>query len=238
MCTVTFLPVNGGVILSSNRDEKKERSIALPPKQDKINERLLFYPTDTKANGTWFIVNDKGDAGVLLNGAKIPHEAQLTYRASRGSILPHIFSSENPMNTLKQMNLQGIENFTLILYLSKLLFVCRWNGENLSLSQQNELRPHIWSSVTLYNDEMIKQRELWFNHWLHKQTPDLITQDEVIRFHLNGGTDTSYRFNMNRDNYLLTVSITSIAIHRTAANLYYYDCLNEQSKSQTIDFKS
>ncbi len=229
------MPVSNGVILSSNRDEKKERSIALPPKKYVNEGKALFYPTDTKANGTWFITNEKGNAGVLLNGAAIAHEPKPSYKASRGSILPQIFSSANPIQTLQKLELNDIENFTLILYINQLLFECSWNGSNLNLLQKCETTAHIWSSVTLYSDEMITQRETWFTEWLHGQTKEFITQEEVVSFHVNGGADATYRFKMNRDNYLLTVSITSVAINNDFASLYYYDCLEEKKYIQKID---
>jgi len=84
MCTVSFIPVGGKLFISSNRDEKRSRKIALPPAQYEYNELKFVFPKDADAGGTWIAVKENGDAAVLLNGAFINHIAEPPYRKSRG----------------------------------------------------------------------------------------------------------------------------------------------------------
>ncbi len=84
MCTVSFIALTKGAILTSNRDEHVSRSIALYPEIYQANNRKIMFPKDSKAGGTWFISNENGDIGVLLNGAFEKHVPMPPYCKSRG----------------------------------------------------------------------------------------------------------------------------------------------------------
>ena len=116
MCTVTFIPLKNGIILTSNRDEHISRGLAQYPEFYLSNNKKLVFPKDSKAGGTWFISNEHGDTGILLNGAFKKHISTPPYRKSRGHILPDIFQSDSPLEALNHYNLKGIENFTIILW--------------------------------------------------------------------------------------------------------------------------
>jgi uncharacterized protein with NRDE domain len=57
MCTVTYFPLKDKIILTSNRDEKPNRSA-----QEIHSENGIFYPKDPAKNGTWFAVTKSGNA--------------------------------------------------------------------------------------------------------------------------------------------------------------------------------
>jgi hypothetical protein len=233
MCTVSFVPSSNGIIITSNRDEQIVRKPASLPQHFSAGKYTLHYPVDGKANGTWFVCRNDGSIGVLLNGAFEKHEPQPWYKASRGSIIPHIFKQENPLEALQKMDLCGIENCTLILYHKQCLHECGWNGTTLNIIQLNEQQPHIYSSVTLYNKDMIQQRENWFRAWLQEHTNP--TQNEVIAFHANTNThNKEFGLQINRANTLQTISITSVCIYPTTATLVYHDFLQQQHIESTI----
>ena len=118
MCTVSFIPTGNKVIITSNRDEKIVRPAAFPPKKMMCTaDGAIYYPVDAQAGGTWFIANNKGDVGVLLNGAYQKHQPKPSYKQSRGSILPALFSEENTWHALKKFDFNVIENCTLVLYI-------------------------------------------------------------------------------------------------------------------------
>jgi len=234
MCTVSFVPVGNEVIITSNRDEKSMRPPATPPQQIQTKNGALYYPVDTKAGGTWFIINEKGDAGVLLNGAFTKHLPQAQYACSRGRILPALFDFNDPIEAIKAFDFAGIENCTLVLYCNNLLYECVWDGQELFLTKLDASLPYIWSSVTLYNTAMIADRKQWFNTFIASNpTP---SQQDLIQFHTNTGKGNDiYGLKMNRDNAMLTVSITSVALSEGTSLLKYTDCLLETQTIYNID---
>jgi len=83
MCTVSFIPLQNGFLLTSNRDEKSYRP-TISPQVYTENEMKLLYPKDEKAGGTWIVARNDGTSIILLNGAFINHIKLTNYRKSRG----------------------------------------------------------------------------------------------------------------------------------------------------------
>ncbi len=235
MCTVSFIPVGNKVIITSNRDEKIVRPAALPPKKIMTTaDGALYFPVDAKAGGTWFITNNKGDIGVLLNGAYQKHIPQPSYRLSRGSILPTLFSYDNPIHALREFNFIGIENCTLVLYVDGQLHECIWDGTTANITQLDVTERYIWSSVTLYDTTMINERRQWFGEFINQNLYP--SQQEIIHFHTNTGKGNNhYGLKMNRDNLMLTVSITSAEVREYDTVLDYIDCLTNSHTLYSIE---
>ncbi|MBT9484485.1 NRDE family protein [Sediminibacterium sp.] len=233
MCTVSYIPYKNGVILTSNRDEHINRGIALYPKFYQFADKKLAFPKDSKAGGTWFITNEYGDAAILLNGAFEKHTPIPPYRKSRGHILPEIFHFDSPFDALKKYNLNGIENFTIILWEQGTLRECKWDGENLKIRLHNTDQAHIWSSVTLYDEDMIFKRHCWFYDWL--KTRNRIMQEDIINFHSNTHLNNrEYGLRISRANLIATSSITSFCLENTKAVFYHYDIM--QNIESTLDY--
>lgn len=232
MCTVTYVPTASGVLLTSNRDEKKGRKPAIPPQKRVGQNYSTAFPVDAEKGGTWFITSENGDTGILLNGARTKHQPLSYYRASRGSILPALFQTTNPINELPHFPLEEIENCTLVLYVDNALYQAIWDGKALTIQELNPQKPHIWSSVTLYDEAMSAQRAAWFEQFLqHVAHP---TQEDLLRFHAETEKDNLwYGLKMNRNNEMLTVSITSVAIENHRSVLLYEDCV-AQKRYETI----
>jgi len=88
-------------------------------------------------------------------------------------------------------------------------------------------KSHAWSSVTLYSDEVIKEREQWFEEWLNK-TP-FFEGDDILNFHHFGGKgDAENDLFVNRNNELQTVSMTQIEKTADQFLINYWDRLNNQ----------
>lgn len=240
MCTVTFIPLSHGAVLTSNRDEHVQRPTAMRPEVQKLKDFELTYPVDPKSNGTWIVAKSNGDAGVLLNGAFKKHEKLSYYRLSRGVILLTIIKADDPLQCFREINLYQIENFTLILFTNAKLFECRWDGQEKHSIELDHSIPHIWSSVTLYDEPSQKLRLDWFNAWL-KSEMDL-TPSKIIQFHQNAGSgDSSNSLVMKRDSGVSTFSITSVQCTETTTSLHHYDLKNDvvhqQSLSRTSLFR-
>jgi hypothetical protein len=67
MCTVTVVPHASGVRLLCNRDERRARSTALPPRVHDLGEMDAIFPVDPEGTGTWLGCNAAGLAVALLN---------------------------------------------------------------------------------------------------------------------------------------------------------------------------
>lgn len=233
MCTVSFISTKKGVILTSNRDEHISRGIALYPEFYQLNGKILAYPKDSKAGGTWFISNEKGDAGVLLNGAFEKHIPLPPYRKSRGLVLPELFQYDSAFETLKAYDLTGIENFTIILWEQQQLREIKWDGTKLFVQLHNPKQAHIWSSVTLYSEKMITERHGWFNNWL--LSDKIIMQPDILDFHSNtSANNKEYGLRISRDNEISTSSITSISLENQKATFYHKDLI--QNIESTLQY--
>ncbi len=224
MCTVSFVPLERGLILTSNRDEHVNRGFALCPQFYQVNSRQLVFPKDGKAGGTWFVSNKKGDVGVLLNGAFEKHTPMPPYRKSRGLVLLDLFDAESPYEKLRYYDFSEIENFTLVLWEHSVLREITWDGNMIREKKHNPELPHIWSSVTLYSENMITERHGWFKTWISSKKK--ITKEDIFDFHYNTqNNNKEYGLRINRNNQMSTSSITSLCLNETQATIRHHDLI-------------
>jgi len=217
MCTVTFIPDGAGVYhLTSNRDERIGRARALPPRRygDAV------YPKDAAAGGSWVALKRNRDAGVLLNGAFVKHARRGVYRQSRGLVFLEIIHADAPFDRWEQIDLAGIEPFTLVLFVQKRLYECRWDGEERHVRELETERPYIWSSVTLYDEAIHSQREKMLAKWYIRQN---ISTDSILDLHRNAAIPGD----------VSTVSITTLRIGRKKTRLRYIDM--QEPPARTIN---
>ena len=224
MCTVTYIPTTNGCIITSNRDEKITRERALLPKEYLIEGKKIIFPKDPKAGGTWMAHNNSKII-VLLNGAKENHIAKGDYKKSRGVIVIELMTSENTLNHWKTIDLKAIEPFTIVLYENKKLLQLQWNEIEKREELLDKNQSHIWSSSTLFSQEIRDQRKKWLNNFLKtKNTP---TTKEILHFHQFTETENKeYGLQINRNNKLKTVSITQCWIANSKIEMTYLDLFN------------
>lgn len=227
MCTVSFYKDNSKVIITSNRDEHINRPSAIPPQKMIFGEKILYYPKDPKAGGTWFAVNQKGNVYVLLNGSNEKHTPNPPYRKSRGLILLDIADSNDIIEKWQLMNLQSIENFTIVSYFDGQLIQFRWNGIEKSQLILDENESHIWSSATLYDKETIIKREEWFHDFLENHKNG-ITSHNFFEFHTDTKKeDQNNGLLINRDHKMLTKSVTQAVITSNRFTIEHRDLITD-----------
>lgn len=231
MCTVTYLPGgNNKFILTSSRDEQVLRKKAFPPQKYLIDQHAVYYPRDMQAGGTWIATSESSFTLCLLNGAFQKHVHQPPYSKSRGIMLLDFFKFNDVNVFTAGYDFNGIEPFTLLLLdnASHLqLYELRWDGNSTELKEISSIEPAIWSSVTLYEPEVIAQREEWFREWLKHN--DGNNQDAIVKFHETGGVgNKSIDLLMNRDNLLRTLSITSVSNTGSEKLMKYKDVVENQ----------
>ena len=230
MCVLTFLPtINSGYILTNNRDELLARAKAIPPKKYNVNGKQIFFPKDAQSGGTWMATSDNITI-CLLNGAFEKHNHTPPYRLSRGQIILDFFKFDNVDDFIENYSFENIENFTLIvinhqnnLQISEF----RWDGLQLHYTSKNPKEAHIWSSSTLYPQEIRIKREKWFADF-REQNPHF-TREQVVDFHLHGGTgDIHNDMRMNREGKLITQCIFQVVKQNQYLSFSFHDLLSEQ----------
>jgi hypothetical protein len=235
MCTVTFIPKKDRIFITHNRDEKFARLKAVPPKEYVINGYKLLFPRDSQAGGTWIALHEAGKAAVLLNGAFREHQPTPPYRKSRGLLFLDIVAKEDLAIAWANTNMREIEPFTLILWEDDVLTECRWDGERKYQEILPNNKPRTWSSVTLYPNSVLDKREQWFQQWL--QAHPCADTEAIQQYHLHGGDgDIENDLRMNRNNTMLTVSITCMELTEHTGTVHYIDLLDNAIYQQQLDF--
>lgn len=227
MCTVTYLPLNGhNFILTSNRDEQRSR-ITIPPKKYCEDTIEMLYPKDKVAGGTWIGISNKNRLVCILNGALIKHKRVLPYTKSRGLIAKELLASNNLFDCIEKLELNGVEPFTMVLVdwnnNPPELFELIWDA-NTKHFNALENKPKIWSSSTLYADEIKAKRQNWFNEWISLNE---FNSPNILKFHHSEIGDKSQSILMKRP-YVETVSITSVSKINSAIEMYYEDVVNSK----------
>lgn len=227
MCTVSYVPLENGFILSSNRDEKVVRPTAIPKIYELNNEKLIF-PKDLQSGGTWIALSLKEKRiACLLNGAFENHEKKDHYRMSRGQILLESFKFPNAelFNTFQSF--EDIEPFTLLLIEANnyLKFTeLRWDGSQKHLTKIEVSKPKIWSSATLYDKTIREERETHFENWLKKNK-----WNKIKKFHTQKhGMSLQNDVIIHRTGGLQTVSISQIHFHNNSFTFGYTDLIESK----------
>ena len=234
MCTVTLFPLkNSGFVLTSNRDEAPNRK-ALKPDIYSNEETLLWYPKDPDGNGSWIGVSSKNRAVCLLNGAHEKHKRQLPYRQSRGMVVTHLLKCELIQYELMEYNLNNIEPFTLVVAdwnHSMQWFELVWDGKKRHV-RELPLGTYVWSSATLYDEHMRKERKQWFQEFVDSEE---LTPETISQFHRTAGkTNVDYGVIMDRG-FVKTTSITQIVKEDIAVRLHFEDLQTQSQYSDTLE---
>ena len=219
MCTVTIFPKGKtDFVLTSNRDEAPDR-VSLVPDFYTIADTKLLFPKD-KMGGTWIGVSEKNRVVCVLNGAFTKHKRQSSYRKSRGIVANDLMVSENIVETIELYDLENIEPFTIVIadWNSALKFYeLVWDGKYKHFVEL-PLESRIWSSSTLYNTGMQRERQQWFENFeaLHN-----LNAQTLLEFHkTNDEENLEYGLIMNRG-FVKTTSVTQINKEGNAINMRY-----------------
>ena len=224
MCTVTYIPLNNKhYFLCSNRDEKHERSLAITPETRFINDQKVICPIDSKAEGTW-IFTHKTLTACLLNGAYKKHESKKSYRKSRGKIVFDVLKYKDVHAFIENIDLEGIEPFTLVLVESKeslKLVELRWDEHKKHIHYLDPKETKVWSSATLYQTETIKERENLFQDCFNKE--ENRSEQNIVDFHCLGKEKEAKTPIFLRTETHKTVSTTLISNLAEKTSLKYLD---------------
>jgi len=232
MCTVTIIPKGkNDFILTSNRDEAPNRR-SLSPDIYCIDNTKMMFPKDELAGGTWIGVSEKNRLICLLNGGFICHERKADYRMSRGVVVKDLLASDDIITAIENYNLDDVEPFTLVIadWNNNLkYFELVWDGIQKHFTEL-PMEPKIWSSSTLYSEDMKKERLQWFEDF---KTENKLDSKSMLNFHNKAGHDNKdYGVIMDR-HYVKTTSITQVEKFEDIVEMQFKDL-----KKNTISEKN
>lgn len=235
MCTVSFVPKgNNDFVFTSNRDEAISRKTAAPKMYEIEGEKVLC-PKDKVAGGTWIGVSGKQRLVCLLNGGFVKHQRKKEYRHSRGKVVNDLLVVDDFRKELIVYDLNNIESFTLIVLDwsdSLVMYELVWNEKEKHFREMNVSESFIWSSSTLYTEEMKQKRNGWFFDYFKEKS---FNQENSLDFHENYGIgDANVDLQIDRGE-LKTVSITSVEKTGGVVSMMYKDLLQKQQSSVLFD---
>ncbi len=235
MCTVTLVSKdNKGFVLTSNRDEAIGRETS-PISTYEFQDKLLMFPQDKKAGGTWIAASNKQSVICLLNGGFENHKKKSRYRHSRGLVVTDILQEENLSQALQLYNCEGLEPFTLVAvdWSFKLHFYeMVWDGERKYFRELDTAESHIWSSSTLYTDDMKQLRRDWLSDF---RSNNVLNAENLLEFHKNAGEGNSYYDLQIKRDTLQTRSITQIQLENDEIQMRYEDLLEDAVYCQSFE---
>lgn len=235
MCTVTLIPKGtNNFVLTSNRDEAHNRHTLSPDFYNIENTKLLF-PKDEVAGGSWIGVSEKQRVLCVLNGGFEKHERNTAYRLSRGVVMKDLLVCKNLEQTIKAYDLEGVEPFTLVIveWNSSMEFKeLVWDGKKKHFSNL-PLEPKIWSSSSLYNSSMKRERLQWFTDFKQKHE---LTSSSIRKFHKTAGKgNEDYGVIMDRF-FVKTTSITQIIKTKDIINMYFENLQTNSNSEHQFQF--
>lgn len=220
MCTVSYVPLPDGYIVTSNRDEDPLRNTLPPQKQRLFNGETILAPIDVAQRGTWVATNTRNKTACLLNGAFQKHERTPPYRRSRGQYVIEAFTYNTFVEFVEKTDFESIEPFTLLFVEKGAVQTLVWDGRQKHYSLWEWDKPRLWSSATLYTPEEKLAKEQFFFDALQGEKKI----DKTLLLSLHGlKKDTPFILNKPR---VRTVSIVQIISKKQEITLDYYPKTN------------
>ncbi len=227
MCTVTFIPFkNSQFVLTSNRDEAPNRETTSPDFYH-INDSQMLFPKDVLAGGTWIGMSDKQRVICILNGGFTGHEKQSVYRMSRGVVVKTLLSCDDVVTAIENYDFHDIEPFTIVVvdWNAELkLYELVWDGLSKHFLEL-PIAPKLWSSSTLYTEDMKSERQQWFSEYIDTNE---MSAESVLEFHETAGKDNiNFGVVMDRG-FVKTTSRTQIEKSNDTVSMMYHDLKNDK----------
>ncbi len=219
MCTVSFIPTADSYFITSNRDESPGRGSSGLISSHSHDKPHVYFPLDEISGGSWIALADTGRVVCLLNGAYESFIPNPPYQLSRGQVVLEAVQTNELTNFIEAYNLEDIAPFTLLAFEGSGFYELVWDGNKRYIRSLSKETPQIWSSATLYPEEVRKKRKLLFEVWIDQQ--EMYGREEILQFHQLANGDPENDFIMNRNDIVRTLSITSIALERNKSSILH-----------------
>jgi len=214
MCTVSWIYQDDGYQLLCNRDERRTRAKALPPKILTQNGVRFIAPIDGDFGGTWIATNEFGVSICLLNGH--PRESARP-RLSRGMVVLKLIAAASVRRVqelLGSLDLSTFASFTLAaLQTGQPATVVEWSGAELAARDPGVClltsSSYDWEAVQL-------ARRLEFEGRVRSRNVRALSE-----FHESHAAEGgAYSVCMHRDD-AETVSFSRVEVTRTETSFFY-----------------
>jgi hypothetical protein len=133
MCTLTFVPTEGGYVAGMNRDEKLVRPSAIPPRRFDFPGAAALYPREM-SGGTWIACNGHGNLLALLNWNDVVPRFDGENLRSRGVMIPELIGGDDFAHTracLARLDLNQMPPFRLIGAFLRESIITEWRWDGL-----------------------------------------------------------------------------------------------------------
>jgi hypothetical protein len=150
MCTVSWVYEGDGYHLFCNRDERRTRKAALPPRIQHRRGLRFIAPVDGDFGGSWVGVNQLGMSLCLLNGRVSHNSYAKVEQTSRGLLLLELLESHSLSHLqgrIGRVELMRYQPFTLLaLEPEQPPLVVEWTGRECSVQINGEAEMPLTSS--------------------------------------------------------------------------------------------
>lgn len=226
MCTLSFYPRAGGYLIGMNRDERKDRARAYPPRLFKLDNGLwAVYPYE-EGRGTWIGLNSVGISLALLNWHKVPSRFGDQHApVSRGQAIPLLLREREDRamhQKLCELPLDQMHPFRLIGFFpaKQLVVEWLWNQKRL-LIRPRGWEARLWASSGWDEASVQAHRRKLFEHAL--RAPDAGTPIWLRRFHRSHDPIPGPLSVCVHREDVCTVSYTEILVVGRRGQMLYHD---------------
>jgi hypothetical protein len=221
VCTLTWLQFEHGYELFFNRDEKRTRARALPPRVTESPAGRWIAPTDPDGGGTWIGVNSRGVTLALLNGYEPGDRAARDFD-SRGGLVTSLLDAASAAEVIERIeatDLARFRSFSLVVFQPDVQPIsATWDGEHCDVRVLDDGEQPICSSSLDPLGARASRRKVFDAHRRRTRTLD---RAALVRFHASHEPERgSLSPCMHRDD-AHTVSFTRISVTSALVELAY-----------------
>lgn len=221
MCTLSIIPVPGGLRLVTNRDESRRRPAALPPREHDAGGVRATWPIDPSSGGTWVAANERGLILSIINLNRPEIPSPPPGAPSRGLVIPRLAHLSEPAEAgeaLAAMDLSAFAPFRLVAAAAdQPILEARWDRRQVTLASHHGA-PLCLASSGL-GDALVEHRLDLFERLVVRPGPTPARQDEFHRHRWPERPETSVLMSRAAAR---TVSITAVDMRRGPA-VWDYD---------------
>lgn len=199
MCTLSVFSRPGRLLVTMNRDERRER-----PERCELatggSRPAWCYPVDAVSGGTWFGVNSAGLVAALLNRYQDSEELKTPPQRSRGELIPWLLRLEcagHAAGELEHARWRECGPFDLVLIQGRDLWRWYWDGRRLAGTRQALSPAWLLSSSSLDPDRVGSYRQRRFRAFV-AATPDPRPAAVLTDLHLRDDPEPRAAIRMQR----------------------------------------
>lgn len=234
-----------------NRDEQKERPIALPPEVKNINGVKSLMPVDPVGDGSWFAVNEYGLVITLLNLYEV--EILPKKLISRGLLVKELSGCKSAGEAIKLLeektnpdSATSFAPFSLFIFdkKKKSMYFAQWDQKSLvEQNIKNGVEHQFFCSSSWNTKEVQIYRNLaykkYYSEALQSKSKfnDLrVSGDIELRRKFHKGANQNEKKSsvyMTREK-TQTVSVIELIVDNKTISLDYYDRSSNTSRKSSI----